>query len=78
VSCLLETVEERLSCIEEVIDSVRALFESLIMWNLDSWATVLLVADSPFFVGSNDLSVFLLSRAFRKSEMSSSSVWREL
>jgi hypothetical protein len=37
LSCLLpETVEERLSCIEDVIDSVSALFESFIMWNLDN------------------------------------------
>lgn len=73
-SCRLETVEERLSCMEEVMDSVNAALDSLIIWNLDNWATVLLVADSPFLVGSKDLSVFLLSSAFRKSEMSSSSV----
>ncbi|PHH75345.1 hypothetical protein CDD83_4410 [Cordyceps sp. RAO-2017] len=63
---------------DEVIESPRALLESLMRWNLDSCATVRLVADSPFFVvGSKLLSVRLLSRAFKKSEMSSSSAWSE-
>lgn len=73
VNCRLEELDDRCICIDEVMDSVRALFESLIKWNLDSWATVRFVADSPRLVGSKLLRVLRLSRAFKKSEMASSS-----
>jgi hypothetical protein len=36
VSCRLDELEERCICTEEVIESVRALFDSFIIWNLDS------------------------------------------
>ena len=49
VSCLLDELDERCNCIDEVIESVRALFDSFMPWNLDSWATVRFVADSPLF-----------------------------
>jgi hypothetical protein len=61
--------DERCICRLEVIDSVRALLESLMAWNLDSCATVLFVADSPRFADSKLCNVFLLSRALRKSEI---------
>jgi hypothetical protein len=72
-SCRLDELDDRCICIEDVMDSVNALFESFIIWNLDSWATVLFVADSPRFGCSKLFSVFLLSSAFRNSEMLSSS-----
>ena len=73
VSCRLDELDDRCICMDDVIDSVKALFDSLIMWNLDSWATVLFVADSPRLVCSKLLRVFLLSSAFKNSEMLSSS-----
>lgn len=77
-SCRLDELEERCRWIDEVMESVRALLVSRIRWNLDSWAAVLLDAsDSPFLSGSKLFSVFRLSRAFRNSEMLSSSVAKD-
>jgi hypothetical protein len=36
VNCRLEELEERCICTDEVMESVRALFDSFIMWNLDN------------------------------------------
>jgi hypothetical protein len=35
-SCRLDELDDRCRCIDEVIDSVRALLASRIRWNLDS------------------------------------------
>lgn len=60
------------------MESVRALLDSRISWNFESWAAVFLEAtDSPDLFGSKLLSVFRLSRAFRNSEMLSSSVAKD-
>jgi hypothetical protein len=69
VNCLLEELEDRCICTDEVIESVRVLLDSFIWWNLDSCMMVRLVADSPFFDPSKLFSVFLLSKALRKSSM---------
>jgi hypothetical protein len=77
-SCRLEELDDRWRCIEEVIESVRALLDSRISANLESCAAVLLaVLASPFLFGSKLCNVLLLSRAFRNSEMLSSSVWND-
>lgn len=68
-SCRLEVLEDRCICSEDVMFSDSALLESLIAWNFDSWATVLLVAESPRLAGSKLLSVFLLSKALRNAEI---------
>jgi hypothetical protein len=70
----LDELDDRCKCMEDVIESVRALFESRMRANLDSWAAVLLAAlASPFLLGSKLCRVFLLSRAFKNSDMLSSS-----
>jgi hypothetical protein len=75
VSCRLDELDERCRCIDDVMESVRALLVSRISWNLESCMAVRLEAtDSPVLFGSKLFSVFWLSRAFRKSEMLSSSV----
>lgn len=73
LGCRLDEPKDPCMCIDEVIESPKALLDSLIMWNLDSWATVLFVTDSPRLADSKLLSVFLLSSAFKNSEILSSS-----
>lgn len=68
-SCRLDELEERCICIDEVIESVSAWFDSFMRWNLESCATVRFVAPSPFLPDSKLLSVFLLSSAFKNSEI---------
>src|SRR3569833_1710116 len=75
VSCRLDEVDDR--CTDEFIDSVKAMLESFISWNLDRCVIVFFVAGSLFFPVSKLCSVFLLSRALRKSEILSSSVWKD-
>src|SRR4051794_38318858 len=77
VSWRLDELDDRCICIAEAMDSVSTWFDSFIWWNLESWATVLLVADSPFLVGSKLRSTRLLSSILRNSDMLSSSVWNE-
>ena len=72
VSCLLDELDERCRFMDEFIadefiDSVSALLDSRIIWNLESWAVVFLLDASPFFAGSKLCSVFLVSRAFKNS-----------
>jgi hypothetical protein len=73
--CRLEELDDRCRMFEDDIDSVNALFDSLIDWNLDSCALVLFVDASP--PGSKLCSVFLLSSSLRNSEILSSSVCKE-
>jgi hypothetical protein len=61
--------------VDEDIDSVKALLDSRIDWNFESWALVRLVDASP--EGSKLCKVFLLSSSFRNSDMLSSSVCNE-
>lgn len=75
VSCRLDELEDLWSCMEDdVMESVSWLFASFIIWNLDSCATVRLVADSALFEDSKLFRFFLFSSALRKSEILSSSV----
>lgn len=78
VSCRLDELEDLWSCIDDdVIESVSWLFASFIMWNLESWATVRFVADSALLEDSKLFKFFLFSKALRKSDMLSSSVWSD-
>jgi hypothetical protein len=75
-NCRLEEDEDRCRRIDEVNDSVRMLCDSRIDWNLVSCDVVRLVAASaPPFRKLGKL--LLLSRTLRKSEILSSSVWRD-
>ena len=77
VNCRLDELDDLCNCMDEVMDSVRAWFDSFIMWNLDSCATVLFVDASPRFAVSKLLSVRLLSKIFKNSDMLSSSAGSE-
>jgi hypothetical protein len=74
-SCRLDELEDRCKSVDDDIDSVRALLDSRINWNFESWALVLLVDASP--EGSKLCKFFLLSNNFKNSEMLSSSVCKE-
>ena len=77
-SCLLDELDERWRRRDDDIESDKAALESLIRWNLERAAVVLLVADSaaapPVGVWKLFRS-FFWSSIFKKSEMLSSSVW---
>lgn len=79
-SCLLEELEDRWFTRDEDIESVSTEFESLIPRNRESCALVLFVDASKLDPSREDLKLlrsFFWSSIFKKSEMLSSSVWRE-
>jgi len=74
-NCRLDEVDDRCKSVDEDIDSVRALLDSRIDWNFESWALVRLVEASP--EGSKLCNVFLLSKSFKNSDILSSSVCKD-
>jgi hypothetical protein len=79
-NCRLDEVEERWRSRDDDIDSESAAFESLIFWNLERAAPGRLAEASALAasLGASKLfKFFCLSSSFKKSDMSSSSVWTE-
>lgn len=74
-SCRLDELDDRCNIVDDDMDSVKALLDSLIDWNRESCALVRLADAEPEV--SKLCKVFLLSSSFKNSEMLSSSVCRD-
>jgi hypothetical protein len=76
-NCRLDDADERCISREDDMESDRAAFESRIFWNRVRAADVLRVAASTAAALTGFKRSFLKSKSLRKSDMFSSSVWRD-